>query len=42
MSFKGYKPTYLKYGWSGGSGGNWYFLHLSDDDRVLKTPCMGQ
>jgi hypothetical protein len=42
MSFKGYKPAYLQYSWSSGSGGSWYFLHLSDDDRVLKTPCMGQ
>lgn len=42
MSFKGYKPVYLQYSWSSGSGGDSFFLHLSDDDRVLKTPCMGQ
>lgn len=42
MSFKAYKPVYLQYTWSSGSGGNGFHLHLSADDKVLNTPCVGQ
>jgi hypothetical protein len=42
MLVKGYKPVYLQYGWSAGSGGGSQYLHMTSDQRVLDSGCLGE
>lgn len=42
MSLRGYKPAYLRYTWSSGSAGLWAQLHITDDQAVMNSTCMGE